>query len=48
MIYGDWSHCNIARLKDDFTRFNPFDENGFIKPIKITKEGVEKRVPGTK
>ncbi len=27
LIYGGWRHCNIARLKDDFTGFIPF-ENG--------------------
>ncbi len=26
-IYGGWRHCNIAKLKDDFTGFIPF-ENG--------------------
>ena len=24
MIYGGWRHCNIARLKDDFTGFDAF------------------------
>ena len=25
MIYGGWSHCNIAKLKPDFTGFTPFE-----------------------
>ncbi|WP_423735954.1 glycoside hydrolase family 43 protein [Chitinophaga caseinilytica] len=29
LIYGGWRHCNIARLKDDFTGFEPF-ENGTV------------------
>jgi beta-xylosidase len=37
MIYGGWSHCNIARLKDDFTRFIPFDDGTTFK--EITPEG---------
>lgn len=24
LIYGGWRHCNIARLKNDFTGFEPF------------------------
>jgi beta-xylosidase len=24
LLYGGWRHCNIARLKDDFTGFLPF------------------------
>jgi beta-xylosidase len=26
LIYGGWGHCNIARLKDDFTGFRPFED----------------------
>ncbi len=26
MIYGGWRHCNIAKLKNDFTGFVPFDD----------------------
>lgn len=37
MIYGGWSHCNIARLKNDFTGFIPFDDGTTFK--EITPEG---------
>ncbi|WP_146399558.1 glycoside hydrolase family 43 protein [Planctomycetes bacterium CA13] len=33
MIYGGWSHCNIAKLKDDFTGFLPFDDGTVFKEI---------------
>jgi beta-xylosidase len=33
MIYGGWSHCNIAKLKDDFTGFIPFDDGTTFKEI---------------
>ncbi len=33
MIYGGWSHCNIAKLKDDFTGFIPFDDGTVFKEI---------------
>jgi beta-xylosidase len=33
MIYGGWSHCNIARLKDDFTGFVPFEDGTTFKEI---------------
>jgi beta-xylosidase len=33
LIYGGWRHCNIARLKDDFTGFIPFDDGGTFKSI---------------
>jgi beta-xylosidase len=26
MIYGGWGHCNIVRLKDDFTGLVPFED----------------------
>jgi len=26
LIYGGWRHCNIARLADDFTGFEPFEK----------------------
>lgn len=26
LIYGGWRHCNIARLRDDFTGFEPFGD----------------------
>ncbi|MEO6730721.1 MAG: glycoside hydrolase family 43 protein [Ferruginibacter sp.] len=33
IIYGGWKHCNIARLKDDFTGFIPFDDGTVYKEI---------------
>jgi beta-xylosidase len=37
MVYGGWQHCNIARLKDDFTGFVPFADGTIFK--EITPEG---------
>lgn len=37
MIYGGWSHCNVAKLKSDFTGFVPFDDGTVFK--EITPEG---------
>jgi beta-xylosidase len=37
MVYGGWSHCNIAKLNDDFTGFVPFDDGTTFK--EITPEG---------
>lgn len=33
IIYGGWRHCNIARLKDDFTGFIPFDDGTTFREI---------------
>ncbi|KAA2240392.1 family 43 glycosylhydrolase [Chitinophaga agrisoli] len=33
MIYGGWRHCNIARLKPDFTGFEPFADGTEFKEI---------------
>ncbi|MDE3247636.1 MAG: glycoside hydrolase family 43 protein [Bacteroidota bacterium] len=33
LIYGGWRHCNIARLKDDFTGFIPFEDGTTFKEI---------------
>ncbi|WP_375373961.1 glycoside hydrolase family 43 protein [Hymenobacter cellulosivorans] len=33
LIYGGWSHCNIARLKPDFTGFLPFPDGQTFKEI---------------
>ncbi len=33
IIYGGWQHCNIARLKDDFTAIIPFDDGTMFKEI---------------
>jgi beta-xylosidase len=37
IAYGGWRHCNIARLKDDFTGFVPFADGTTFK--EITPEG---------
>ncbi|MFN7116343.1 MAG: glycoside hydrolase family 43 protein [Saprospiraceae bacterium] len=37
MIYGGWRHCNIAKLKPDFTGFVPFEDGTVFK--EITPEG---------
>ena len=33
LIYGGWRHCNIARLNDDFTGFEPFPDGTIYKEI---------------
>jgi len=33
MIYGGWSHCNIVRLKPDFTGLLPFPDGTTFKEI---------------
>jgi len=33
LIYGGWRHCNIAKLKDDFTGFVPFEDKSVFKEI---------------
>ncbi len=33
IIYGGWKHCNIARLKDDFTGIIPFNDSTTFKEI---------------
>ncbi|WP_461055281.1 glycoside hydrolase family 43 protein [Spirosoma arcticum] len=33
LIYGGWGHCNIARLKDDFTGFIPFADGTTFQEI---------------
>lgn len=37
LIYGGWRHCNIAKLKDDFTGFVPHADGTIFK--EITPEG---------
>jgi beta-xylosidase len=37
LIYGGWRHCNIARLKDDFTGFIPLGDTATFR--EITPEG---------
>ena len=33
LIYGGWRHCNIAKLKEDFTGFIPFEDGKTFKEI---------------
>ena len=33
MYYGGWGHCNVVRLKDDFTGIQPFDDGTLYKEI---------------
>ena len=33
IIYGGWRHCNIAKLKDDFTDLIPYDDRTTFKEI---------------
>jgi beta-xylosidase len=33
LIYGGWGHCNIARLKKDFSGFIPFKDGSTFKEI---------------
>ena len=33
LIYGGWSHCNIARLNADFTAFVPFEDGSTFREI---------------
>lgn len=33
LIYGGWKHCNIAKLKTDFTGFMPFKDKTVFKEI---------------
>ncbi|MFA6277981.1 MAG: glycoside hydrolase family 43 protein [Pedobacter sp.] len=37
LIYGGWSHCNIAKLNNDFTGFVPYSDGTTFK--EITPEG---------
>ncbi|PHN05402.1 glycoside hydrolase family 43 protein [Flavilitoribacter nigricans] len=33
MIYGGWRHCNIVKLKDDFTGFEPYEDGTIFREI---------------
>lgn len=33
LIYGGWRHCNIVKLKNDFTGFIPFEDGTIFKEI---------------
>ena len=37
MIYGGWRHCNIVRLKADFSGFEPYEDGSVFR--EITPEG---------
>ena len=37
IIYGGWGHCNIGKLKDDFTSLVPYPDGNMVK--EITPEG---------
>lgn len=37
IIYGGWGHCNIAKLKDDFSGLKPYPDGNMVK--EITPEG---------
>ncbi|CAM3668587.1 glycoside hydrolase family 43 protein [Sphingobacterium prati] len=40
MYYGGWKHCNIVKLKPDFTGLLPFDDGTYYKEI-TPKDYVE-------
>lgn len=40
ILYGGWRHCNLARLKDDFTGLVPFDDGRLIHEV-TPKDYVE-------
>ena len=33
MFYGGWRHCNVGKLKDDFTGFIPFEDGSLFKEV---------------
>lgn len=33
MYYGGWRHCNVAKLKKDFTGFEPFADGSIFKEV---------------
>lgn len=33
LYYGGWGHCNVGRLNDDFTGFEPFDDGQLFHEI---------------
>lgn len=37
LFYGGWKHCNVAKLKSDFTGFIPFEDGKIFR--EITPEG---------
>jgi beta-xylosidase len=47
MIYGGWGHCNIVKLKDDFTGLVPFEDGTTFREI-TPKDYVEGPIMFTK
>lgn len=33
MFYGGWRHCNVVKLKDDFTGLLPFEDGSYFREI---------------
>lgn len=33
MYYGGWKHCNVGKLKNDFTGFIPFEDGDIFKEV---------------
>src|SRR5690606_41341148 len=33
MYYGGWKHCNMVKLKSDFTGLLPFDDDTYYKEV---------------
>ena len=33
MYYGGWGHCNVVKLKSDFTGLEPFEDGSYYKEI---------------
>ncbi|AYD46792.1 MAG TPA: glycoside hydrolase family 43 protein [Arachidicoccus soli] len=40
MYYGGWGHCNVVKLKNDFTGIEPFSDGSYYKEI-TPKDYVE-------
>lgn len=33
MYYGGWGHCNVVKLKDDFTGIEPFEDGTLYREV---------------
>ena len=42
MYYGGWGHCNVVKLKDDFTGIIPFPDGELYK--EVTPDGYTEGV----
>lgn len=40
LLYGGWRHCNLAKLKSDFTALEPYEDGSLVKEI-TPKQYVE-------